>query len=228
MTNCKFWEFSVTELVSTIAGILGVIISAITLFIAYKIFRNFDAKKTHINKQLETVLNLIEEINKKSISVEFKHKIPQHILEKMKNMPEHLERGKSTFISYEMTLFSISRLKNPKVEYGNVLLNTNTEVLDLLTFIKYIYNPLLPTSISDRLKAFYSPVRNFKQFDNLSENFVVLSPNNHKDESYSYPDYAVAFKDWDSFINCSIELKTEIHNWLKRYGADDINFYHTV
>jgi hypothetical protein len=223
MANSKFWEYSITDEINVFISSLSLIFSALTLFIAYKIYKNFDAKKTHVNKQLETVLNLVEDINKTIISVSFKNKIPKDILEDVR-LPG---AGKSAISTWPYSLFIISELNNSSHKYDHVVLDGDTEVFKVLPFIKYINNPLLPTLISKKLRAFYSPYKKFSHFDSISENFVVLNSDN-KDEMFEYLDFIPAFKNWDGFIQCSKDLKIEIQKWLKKHGAEDINFNHTV
>ena len=223
MVNNKFWEFSIVELIGSIISAASLVISAFTLFIAYKLFKNFDAKKLHVNKQLETVLNLVETINKTIITVSFKNKIPKHILEKVGNIAP----GQASLSAYSHSLFYISRLGNSNQKYEHVMLDANTDVITVLPFLNFINNPLLPTSISKKLAVFYSPIRNFRHFDQVSDGFVVLGSFG-KDDMYGYPDFVPAFKDWDGFIKCAAELKTEINSWLKKYGAVDINFNETL
>jgi len=219
MTNNKFGEYSITDLLNAIFSGIGLIISAVTLFIAYQIFKNFDAKKTHINKQLETVLNLVEDINKTIISVSFESKIPQHILEQM-GTP-----GKSLVEKWPYSLFIISTIDNSKEKYESVFLNK--EVLKALPFLNYMNNPLLPNPIAKRLHAFYSPRISYCPFFKAPDTFVVICSND-KDDIFEYPNNVPAFKNWDGFIQCSKDLKNEIQQWLKRYGAEDINFNHTI
>ena len=70
-----------------LSNALTLLISGTTLFLAYRIYKNLDVKKTHINKQLSVVLSLVEEINNTLILIRFCSKIPTFDLPDPLNLP---------------------------------------------------------------------------------------------------------------------------------------------
>jgi hypothetical protein len=214
MIIATFFETTFTE-------VLGLFFSFLTLIFAFFIYRNFDLKKTHKNKQLDTLLELIQEINNTLVSVHFCSKIPEYVLSKH---PDLAKKSKVTFDTWYFSLFRIGIVVNEKPKYERVFLTEN--IMETFPFLSYINNPLIPKSIANRLNNFYSPFVNFCSIENAPEKHVIIELRNelNKKAMYQYPDYIDAFKSWDSFIKCASELKVEIEKWLKKYGSKDINF----
>lgn len=201
----------------SIIDIAGLFVNIATLIIAYLLYRNFDVKKTHVNKQLETVLSLVEEINKTVIKVNFWTKIPSHVVERMQQPIDHT----ATLESWRLSLFLISQYDIKTQKFEDVFLHKT--VLEVLPFVSYMNDPLLPKSIADKLRAFYSPITNYKQFEKASTDYVTLGSYGNQPSVLQYPDFIASFKSWENFVVSAKDLTHEIQRWLKRYGASDIN-----
>jgi hypothetical protein len=203
-----------------IADTLGLLINFLTLLFAYKIYRNFDIRKAHINKQLDTVLDLVQEINQTLIPVNFWRKVPKHVLE---SLPDQFKE-KAALEGWHFTLFIIGDLKNETPKFDNVFLSTN--IKSILPFILYMNNPLLPPKIAESLSRFYSPLVSYGSFENASDKFVELSTlsKHEQDAGFQFPDIPDTYKTWDSFIESAKNVKVQIDKWLKKYGTTDINY----
>lgn len=202
---------------------LGLLVNILTLLFAYRIYRNFDIKKSHINKQLETVLSLVQSINDTLILTNYRSKIPQKILD---TLPEQINY-RSVVTSWYFSLFMIADFKNEhdkKTNNKDIYLSANIKTI--LPFLSYINNPLLPKSIAEKLSKFYSPFIKYGTFDKASEEFVELMPLKHTESEakFQLPDLLDTYHNWANFISCSRNLKKEIENWLNKYGSEDINF----
>lgn len=202
---------------------LGLLVNILTLLFAYRIYKNFDIKKAHINKQLETVLSLVQSINDTLIVTNFRTKIPQKVLE---TLPEQI-KDRTVVASWYYSLFMIADFKSEhvkKTDYKDIYLSANIKTI--LPFLSYINNPLLPKSIAEKLSKFYSPFINYGTLDNASEKFVELMPLKYTESEtrFQFPDHLETYHNWLNFILCSSDLKKEIETWLNQYGSKDINF----
>ena len=217
MSFSNFFEFNLNEIVT-------ILISAFTLIFAYKIYKNFDVKKTHVNKQLETVLDLIQEINKTRIVVCFWTKIPKEILDRRSGkVPDILNNYKATLMSYEYSLFNLTMCDDKESQYDDIYFSS--KVNEILPFISFVNNPLLPKEIAKKLSKFYSPIVSYKSFDDASEKYVELrSLSDENETTFQKPDFMDTYESWTNFIKCTKQLKNELENWLKKYGSEDINF----
>ena len=204
----------------TLIELLGFILSLLTLLFAFKVYRNFDVRKSHINKQLDTVLALIKEINSTLVMVKFWRKVPAFVMD---TLPED-KRIKATLESWHFNFFIIGKLKNQDPKFGNVYLSHN--VKQVFPFISYMYDPLLPKSIADALSQFYSPLMNFSSFEATSEKYVELSAVKVSSEKmeFHHPGHNDVYASWDNFIYYAAKVSDEMELWLKKYGSADINY----
>lgn len=217
MTILPFFDVKLTD-------ILALMLNVLTFIFAFKIYKNFDVKKAHINKQLDTVLSLIQDINANMIPICFNTKTPKHLVD---NLPLELRENAKTakdiwYLSlFHIAVFSISYRE--KIEHQDVYLSN--EIKHVLPFITYINNPLLPPTIAKKLCKFYSPVINYRSFEDASQKYVEVSSGTEKNTyNFQYPDLIDTYKSWGNFVASANELKTEIENWLDKYGSKDINF----
>jgi hypothetical protein len=178
----------------------SLLLSSLTLLLAYRIYKNFDIKKSHVNKQLNTVLQLIEEINQCLIPVSFWRKIPENILAKL---PEHLREKKATLESWHYSLFTIASLDNAHQKFQDIYLSAGV-----------------------KLSEFYSPFTQYTNFERASERYVELKSAKMEGTELllQFPDLIDTYKSWDNFILASKNLKLEIEKWLNKYGSKDVNF----
>jgi hypothetical protein len=206
-----------------LSNTLSLLISGTTLFLAYRIYRNFDIKKTHINKQLSVILSLVEEINNTQIQVGFYSKIPTEILLELPEQVRPQNKEDAVFDSWYYSLFLIA---SGNIGYQQQDVYISSDIMNVLPFLHYMNNPLLPSKIADKLHKFYSPFNNLGSFEFASDKYVVLSSTNKHENvrKFQYPSMIDTYKNWDNFIICARELKKEIKDWLETYGSKDINF----
>lgn len=200
------WETTSTIIFTPISLIL----TFITTIIAWKIYQNFDVKKQYINKQLDTVTALSAEITKTKVRIAFYRAIPN----------PNTEINHSLEI-YELDFFALGVLPNEKFE--NVFIKART-INQLLPFINYKSNPILPKSIAKSLTALHKYIEysfSTKKEELMTKSYILLSPLKFTSEDNIVFIY--------EYMKCSelnqkvFELRNEIVNWLKKYGAEDIN-----
>jgi len=190
----------------------SLLISGVTLIILYLAYKRF-IKQQFATKQLETVLNLISEIQDKSICFIFIR-----------------DDG---FISYSnFTLFEVARfVKGEQYRLVYHLDNSKSNI----PFLKYLSSPLIPKSIAKQLEHFLSRHEQMELYENLVKEkttFVVIAESadefveakkSNQFRSVIKPEDAKAYESWTNFIECSKNLERSIYSWVKKYGINDLN-----
>lgn len=116
-------------------------------------------------------------------------------------------------------LFALTSVKK---EYEKVYIYTNN-INELLPFLEYKSNPLVPSKIAGHLNDLYMaveyslPVSKDESFDN----YILLSIKATKEEGTTK--YMYFYKTRTEFNEQVENLRQEIINWLRKYGAEDIN-----
>ncbi|MEP6844594.1 MAG: hypothetical protein ABI861_01260, partial [Panacibacter sp.] len=119
---------------------MSTIISIISLIIAIRIFHKRDIQK----KQIELILELISNIQKKTIWLRWLRKF------EISTAAISLDVG---------SLFSISRnyeISNSK-ELNNLIVYFSEETMNRIDISKFLINPLLPKDIANALRISFRP-----------------------------------------------------------------------
>jgi hypothetical protein len=176
------------------------VISFFTLIIAWKIFNNFDVRKSFLKEQLKIVCELSNEL--------FSFGLPSTLVS-------------GGIASNYPRFFNFFNQKGV-ASYEKIFITT-MYIDEILPFIKYQHNILLPKPIADRIKDFdltlYSPT---KKEDMPQKYILILHTQYDKNEVNKIHYYG--YMDYDKFYDLSILLVNEISNWLENYGTSKINF----
>jgi len=189
-------------------------LNILLVIIAYLVFKNFDVKKQYHNKQLEVVSQLCTDISSTMVS----NMIIKTVPTPDGRLPQ-VHTGYH-FSFYEIALgFDYSQLDMICVKSNNI---ENT-----FPFLKYRNHPLLPKKIGEALNKLYQPLQySFSiQPEDLPQNYVALysrdiapNPDDHsRNWIYEY------YKSPTEFHTHCKELRTQILEWYKAYGAEDLN-----
>lgn len=198
---------------------LGLIISSLTLFIGYKIYRSFDISKKVKEKQLNIVFALVGEIQKTKIELSVHQK-------------DNISRG------YELALSHIHSTEKNKI-FSEIFKNINVKWdmnLFSLPYTEFADNPFLPVSIAKVLRplaiSFYNaPDKNDLLID--QDNFVMIYVDTDQEDWYNvhgitHINKTVQFKSVGQYVNQVVKVYAEIEKWLKLHGANDLNIFNKL
>lgn len=200
-----------------IIDLLNLLISVLTLLIAFKIFNRFSFKNKVLEKQFESVSDLINILQNWTISIHAKG----------------IEREEDYFnLGWRVKFFDFKNLKKGE-NYKELFFDENIlfthEWFDQNPLIGLDNNPFLPKSISKKIEPFkiWLPSRanhhlykkviyiDLDEFDKSirrkSDLYLICNPREK------------CFKNFETFYDMCNDLIAEIENWLKKYDAGDIH-----
>lgn len=208
---------------------IGVIISAFTLYLAYKINSRFG--KNHIRtKQIDHVCSLIEYLNAVKIKVIFSE------------LMEHGGISGSgfglSFNIFEIGNYDSIEPKGQNENYEGCVVLFDKKSNQILDTKKFIDHPLTPRKLADILLNFCSKTcfyinpgeRNILQYDSKLS-FVQISGdifeenlmrNDDKNSNLIRGD-ALAYRSWNDLKVISQQLKYELGQWLIENGIKENN-----
>jgi hypothetical protein len=192
---------------------LWLLVSNIFLvWIAYKAYRNFDVKKQFHNKQLTIVTELASEISSLIIS---------NMMCKFSQMPD----GKITPIKTGFRFNFIDISFYDYSEYFGIYIIEDNNIENLLPFLKYRNNPVLPNSIAVHLTKLYKPLQYSLgiRSDDFDFNYVYFYNNYINQNNSSVPLFYEYYKNPADFNRDCRDLQIAIIKWFKDYGAEDVN-----
>lgn len=211
-TNClteNNWNYFI--------DITNVIISLITLLIAFKIFNRFSFKAKVLDKQFETVSNLINILQNWTISINTKG---------LDTEEKYFNRGwRIKFFEFK----SLKKNQNHKELFFDEKLLFTQEWFEQNPLIGLDNNPFMPTKITDKIEKFriWLPTRanpdNFEKVAYIDLDEFDKSVKRHSDLGLIYNPHDYCFKNFETFYEMCKELIEEIENWLKKYDAKDLN-----
>lgn len=203
-------------------AVVSLLISVVALWHTYSVNKSF-AKNQLIIDQVKAVNDLVNYLNKKKIELKF-----------TSVSEDGASRGSR---SGEVTLFELTDIADKFEGFDNapVLLNSN-RCNEVFEFLKYINDPLIPSSIAKQLTKFMNG-HNFKVHpysEYKDHNIVVIESGvRYAYDLLKYRDdelrdkliagNAVALISWLSFKTCAGYLRNEINKWLKSKAIDDLN-----
>lgn len=187
--------------------------SVFTLILAYKIYKSFDVSKKSKEKQLNTVFDLVKEMQTSFV-----------LFDSSKNA---LMSSQFHFNQFEKLL---------EVDYYKAAFESQDVKFDdelfLMPYTEYSNNPFLPITIAKELKPLSNWSYNFK-----NEKGKLIDENNHyllyiyseeeghfnslKSQTHVNP--SLAFKNIYEYINQVLKLYAAINKWLKDHGVTDLN-----
>lgn len=229
MTTYTFLVCSSLSL-SDITDVISVLISAVTLWVAWIIYTKYAAQQL-LSKQIEAVYKLIEHLHNDSIDLCFGN-------------VSHRGHGCKRNIINVFEIADISRTKeNLWSEYSDDLLicfeNGSNQIFDIKSFIQ---NPFTPKSISDKLIDFYSTYHtsfNSDELHNIDIVECIIITSKHYEKTINTIEEeipsliyqqgnATALKNLLSLKTCANNLEISIENWLINNGIkrEDVNIRH--
>jgi len=205
-----------------IIAIVSLVVSVIAVWHTYAVNKSF-AKNQLIIDQVKVVSELVNYLNRKKIEIRFT------------NITEGGNARSSR--SGDLTLFELLDPANQLHTFDDtpVLLDSN-RCNEPFEFLKYINDPLIPSTIAVELRKFMNG-SNFtlKSYSDFADNEVVVLDTRVRYD-YSLLQYtsdelrdklivgnAAALKSWLSFKSCAEKLRGEIDKWLKSKKIHDLN-----
>lgn len=191
--------------------LIGTILSGLTLYLAFKIYKNWDVKKHFIKKQLDTVFDLVNEIESTTIVI-------------------NVHKNGST-ITLAWRLSEIHEMTQ-KIIYEDLLNNRNAimsdGIVNHMKFTQYNRNPFLPRSIAEELMKIHRLRLHLEDSNVDLENFVVLSKSGEiLDMNFTKKNIMQIanpeFQTIGSYFKQVIVIKAAIITWLKGFDVKELN-----
>lgn len=212
VTNHKDWLDYLFQVLPSITGLFA-------LYIAYKVYRNYDAKKIFVKSQIELVLQLVESLEKTFL-----------ILMSQRNGNEFTSNG---FHVSSISLILMRREEEYQPVFGRPLfVQGDFFTRELFSFTDKMF---LPQKIRKEISHFQlSSKYTFRTFTQEEvrqlSSYVILTARDKKSMedvqtpptpnfSFHQIDYPI-YSDTDSFLESIIHLKKNIVDWLRYYGLD--------
>lgn len=212
-------------------SLFALLFSSLSLYFAAKTYYVY-AKRQTLNKQIELVFELIEEIQKDAMNIDF--------------YTSHSNGSSSSGMIGPSTIFGLTigflerwcytqSLKKNHYHDKPVFFDS-TRLSDILS--NYVYNPLTPVSIANEIEILMNKntgSANQYQYIKDKKNCVVVIHNKKYTESdlenlqkNSYLHFTPAYEtpgydSYKDFLICNTNLKKSILAWLKLNNIDDIN-----
>ena len=198
----------------------NLLISIITLLIAFSIFNRFSFKNKVLEKQFETVSNLILILQNFTISIHTKG----------------IDDPNENYFSngWRVKFFEFKNLKNSKnhkdLFFDENLLFTN-EWFEQNPLIGLENNPFMPKSIALKIEKFkiWLPTRaNLNKYKKvtyitLDEFDKSVNRDLKNGSGLIYNPHDLCFKNFETFNIMCKELIEETEKWLKKYDATNLN-----
>ena len=207
---------------------IGVLISACTLYLAYKIYKTFDVHKRFAEKQLSVVFDLVQQMEQCDFLLSY---FDETNTERAIYLPLnkiHEDFNPKQIIFDDVVINKPSKFQSKRPEFNKPLLIHRT--VFQLPFLHHYYNPFLPKSIAVKMKKLSKlnstcvPVAE-SEIDsryfmitissNPTSRILLMNDWMHSDD-YPYATYHL-------FSYYIIQLRKSITKWLKKYGAKDLN-----
>lgn len=198
--------------------ISGLIISLITLLIAFKIFNRFSFKPKILDKQFETVSELINILQNWTISINTKG------LEDPKE--NHFSRGwRTNFFEFK----NLKESQNHKELFFDEKLLFTQEWFEQNPLLGLDINPFMPKEIANKIKRFkiLLPTRanpdKYEKVTYIDLDKFDMSVKRYSNLGLIYNPNELCFQNFETFYKMCNELIEEIEKWLKKYDATNLN-----
>ncbi len=197
---------------SFIVSFWGLVFNFILVIIAYNAFKNLGIKEQYHQKQLSVVTELVTEMSNTVLS---------NMLYETKIDPYGNDRIICT--GFTLSFYEISLGFDYK-KFDIIYVKSNN-IENCFPFLRFRRNPLLPINIAKQLEKLYRPLQYTFAFDEkkFPKNYVFLYSNLIQKEDFSRDWVYVFYEEPSKFSEDCKQLRKSITNWLKDYGAEDIN-----
>ena len=179
----------------------GLIVSIFTLILAWKIYRNLDVKKSFVNEQLKVVCDLSNDMRNFGMYCNY--------------ISGGVARNYPRFFDFFYGDLNREELKKYRTIYFSTM-----RPIEVLPFIKYSHNILLPKSIATIVEQFDINILNPTWVNDLPNSYTLIHSENSEIKESNNCYY---YMDYDKFYELTGKLVSEIIKWLNSYGAKDIN-----
>ena len=188
------------------------------MLIAFKIFNRFSFKTKVLDKQFETVSELIKVLQSWTISINAKG-----IEDPTEN---YFSRGwRTKFFEFK----NLNNSENHKELFFEEKLLFTYEWFEQNPLNGLDNNPFMPKKIADKIAKFkiWLPTRanvdNFDKVIYIDLDSFDKSVKRYSDLGLIYNPNELCFKSFETFYNMCKELNEEIEDWLKKYDAGNLN-----
>jgi len=204
---------STYDFLKALLDISALLVSIATLVLAWKIYQNFDVKKQYVNKQLDTVTNLSTEITNTKVYVSF-----------YRGIPEEFQNHGHTHVleAYKLDFFSLKSINKNVDKFEKVYVRAS-RMNQIFSFLDYMSNPVLPSTIAKKLNDLHKYIEYSicTPKEELPNNYILLSPVSRSENEKLF--FTYEYKSREELRECVTAVHTAIIEWLKKYGAEDIN-----
>jgi len=199
-------SFISSENISLIISVLSFIISGLTLLLGYKAYRKFLVQHASV-KQLDLVLNLIEEIHNSEVSLKIIRRVN--------------EGQGTTYVKKNIFGFATWGNLKEKEEYDmHIPSDHKFEFIPLLN----LNNPLLPKGIANSIKEFYDHfILEHTELKEKSNYIIIGDEDNESSNDLNDISLTSFYGGLNQFIVDCKYIRLEINKWLKKHGVKDIN-----
>lgn len=219
------WQYVLKE--KQIFTFFSLMVSGMSLFIAGASFiysrsntRRF-AQQEYIKKQVAVVTDMIQELNKKKIKVA------------NTSYGSKSSSGSTDFhlLLFEFPSFALHAQGRALANQSIVFHGSCNQLLDIK---KFIYNPLVPSSIVDKLIGLYAgPNHKVPTSTLIGANITVLYTGEFEHSQFDRPDpknylyvrepFGFAYESWDNLIAHIELLESSIIAFLKKHQVSELN-----
>jgi len=187
--------------------------SILTLFLAFKIWKNYDVKKHFVKKQLDTVFDLYASISNTRIRIE-----------------AHTKNTMKAETFYLGDIISLLGDIDRQVFLTTTPILIDVRILSDVSFMKFIENPFTPKAIVTELEKFRVKFKSGEE--PLEGNYAIMEiaylpeqePKNYlrhllevKGETYN---------SFGNYLSQAFTVKNAIQTWLKKFEVYDMNLRH--
>lgn len=190
----------------TAIGTLGLFVSGII------IARKISFKRELNKRQLETVFEFVKELQ--NLKFHFNYLVADY---------PKIGDSHSGNIWYRFFDFNIEKIEvHKELSKEDLVLYISRDFLQGNQIFKFIHNPFLPKSISEKLIYLSARGGNQKEFA-IERNQVFISDDSNFTEHIFLNERSVCYSSIKNFIASSQELRDSINTWLKKFDVDDLN-----
>lgn len=179
--------------------IISIIGTVITIYLALKIYNNFDVRKSFLQEQLKVVCELSNECYRFSLRTYYH---PDVVLK------------------YPLFLDFFNR---QEIEGYDKIYFTTHKVVELFPFIKFRQNILLPKSIADVIRKFDVKMTDIDS-ESMPDKYILLMQGQDNIKNVPHYYFYNYYMRYNEFHELTKELIKAIEDWLGKYIPKDINF----
>jgi hypothetical protein len=180
-----------------------------TFIFALIINRRISFKKNVVERQFDTVTELIKILQDIEFVIETENK--------------ELEMSTGLCVPF----FNMSISKDRFKDFQNIKMFITYNFYENLPFYKFSRHPFIPEKIAKAIDRFWISFPYPGNTDEYNKimwiDFRKISGENIKNKNLIFSQYDDICKDFDSFYQTCCDLNNEIRDWLKKYNVKELN-----